>query len=100
MAEEFFDLVLLGLGHVEIFSGVFGVVIRQGLAGMFQIGVHQLLRRYDVATKVQALRAERAFHVVEALGGGGGAAGDFVDILLDGLDGFFASVGGGVAASS
>jgi hypothetical protein len=28
MAEEFFDLVLLGLGHVEIFPGALGVVIR------------------------------------------------------------------------
>lgn len=37
MAEELFDLVLLGLGHVQIFSGVLGVVIRQRLAGMFQI---------------------------------------------------------------
>src|SRR5450432_96173 len=100
MAEEFFDLVLLCLGHVQIFSGALGVVIRQSLAGMFQIGVHQLLRRDDVAAQVQALRAERVAHSVEALNSGSGAAGGFVDVLLDGLDGFFASVGSSIAASA
>ena len=55
VAQEFLDLFHLRLGHVQIPSGALGIVVLQGLARLFQIDFHQLLRGGNVGTQAEPL---------------------------------------------
>lgn len=54
MAEEFFEFGDFGVGLVEIFLGVGGVAVLQGVVAFFEEEAHALLGGDHVGTEAEA----------------------------------------------
>ena len=54
VAQEFFDGLELGFGHVQILFGVLGVLLLHGRLGFGDVGPHALLGGDDVTAKAVA----------------------------------------------
>ena len=83
MAEEFFDGLQLGFGHVQIFLRALEVVVLPRGLGFGKVGVHARFRGNDVAAQAIPGGGLLALERVERLSGGGSAAVQIIRFLLD-----------------
>ena len=83
MAQEFFDGLEFGFGHVQIFLGVFRVLLLQEVLCLVEVGLHALLSRDDVSAKAVAGGSLLALQIIQRLRCGRGAAVEIIVFLLD-----------------
>ncbi len=83
VAQEFFDGLEFGFGHVQILFGAFGVLLLHGELSFREIRFHALLGRDNIAAQAVAGSGLLALEIVERLRDGGRAAVDVVIAMLD-----------------
>lgn len=83
MAEEFFDGLEFGFGHVQIFLRVFRVLFLHVVLRFGKVCLHALLGRDDVSAKAVAGGSLLALQIIQRLRRGRGAAVEVIVFLLD-----------------
>ena len=83
MAEEFFDSLEFGVGHIQIFLGVFRILFLHKVLRFIEVSFHTLLGGDDVAAKPVARCGLLALKIVQSLRRGDGAAVHFGIFLFD-----------------
>src|SRR5579863_4282665 len=95
MAEEFFEFGDFGVGLVEIFLGVGGVAVLEGVVGFFEEEAHALLGGDHIGAEAEAGGGLLLLESVEAFGDGVGADAEFFTVVGEALNlvGGWAEVG-------
>ena len=83
VAQEFFDGLQFGFGHVQILFGAFGILLLHGELSFREICFHALLGRDNIAAEAVAGSGLLALEIVKRLRDGGRAAVDVVVAMLN-----------------
>ena len=83
MAEEFFDGLEFGVGHIQVFFGVLRVLLLHEKLRFGEVRLHALLGGDNVATKAVARGGLLALQIIQRLESGSRAAVEIIVFLLD-----------------